>query len=210
MDLAPLLISEQEAAERLAEYEAQIQDERTVEDDAIRMGYRAAKRGMPVISLREAFRVAGNFPPPTPPQYRWAKVGLPRLAIIRADATAKECFCYSDNGDIVFSDQPARTNRGALVGRDTVRVVGAARDADGQPQSMPRGRTIVPSIPPRHRPRRHRIKGFHIIWEVESWTMSPPQDPALVRHVRGDLWAVIAVWDLTAIERMVLFERAAR
>jgi len=34
--------------------------------------------------------------------------------------------------------------------------------------------------------------------------MTPPRDPALIRHIRGDLWAVLAVWDLTELERAVL------
>ena len=34
-----------------------------------------------------------------------------------------------------------------------------------------------------------------------------PRDPALLRHVRGDLWAVLSVWDLTDLERMVLSQR---
>ena len=48
---------------------------------------------------------------------------------------------------------------------------------------------------------------FHILWEVEQWDPTPPVDPALVRHIRGDLWAVIAMWDLTELERAVLAAR---
>jgi hypothetical protein len=38
--------------------------------------------------------------------------------------------------------------------------------------------------------------------------MVAPRDPALLRHVRGDLWAVLATWDLTELERLVLTQRA--
>jgi hypothetical protein len=34
-----------------------------------------------------------------------------------------------------------------------------------------------------------------------------PVDPALLRHIRGDLWAVLAVWNLTDLERYVLSQR---
>jgi hypothetical protein len=48
-----------------------------------------------------------------------------------------------------------------------------------------------------------------VLWEVEEWKRIPPVDPALIRHVRGDLWAVLATWDLTDLERYVLSQRPA-
>jgi len=44
---------------------------------------------------------------------------------------------------------------------------------------------------------------FHILWEAD-WHLDPPQDPALLRRLMGDLWVVLAVWDLTSLERAVL------
>jgi len=201
MDLAPLLISEEEAKERLAQYEAQIEAERTAEDEAIRMGYRAAARGMPVFSLQAAFEAAGQFPA----QGTNSSTGLPRLAIVRADAT--ECRVYADSGDWVFTDILDSVNRGALVGKHSLRVPNGARDEQGRAAYVRGAKTVVPIIPPKHRPRRHRIRGFHIVWEVEKWDPTPPVDPALVRHIRGDLWSVVATWDLTELERRVLFGR---
>ena len=32
----------------------------------------------------------------------------------------------------------------------------------------------------------------------------PPRDPALLRNITGTLYAVLAVWDLTEVERAVL------
>jgi hypothetical protein len=43
---------------------------------------------------------------------------------------------------------------------------------------------------------------------VEAWNEIPARDPALLRHIRGDLWAVLAVWDLTELERAVLGQRS--
>lgn len=68
---------------------------------------------------------------------------------------------------------------------------------------------IVPTIPPRLRPP-HNLSGYHILWEAE-WGQEdvlPPGDPALLRHLGGDLYAVLAVWDLTPLERSVLAGRA--
>jgi hypothetical protein len=52
------------------------------------------------------------------------------------------------------------------------------------------------------------LAALHVLWEVERWELVPPTDPALIRHIRGDLWAVLATWDLTEIERHVLAQRA--
>lgn len=108
----------------------------------------------------------------------------------------------------MFSADRSSRNRGALVGRSTVRVT-----VDGRPpatRSHWRGRTIVPLIPPRYRPRRGRLSSCHLLWEVEAWDLTPPTDPALIRHLRGDLWSVLAVWDLTDLERAVLAQRIHR
>jgi hypothetical protein len=197
MDLAPLGISEEEATAKLAEYERALRQDRTAEDEAIAAGYRAAARGLPVISLQRTI-ASGGF----------HDNGLPRLAVVGAQAI--ECYARWDGSALVFADRDdRRANRGALVGAHSVRVPVAAGDLPGDfRRTWHRGRTLVPLIPPDCRPRPRRLRHCHILWEVEEWTMAPPRDPALLRHVRGDLWAVLAVWDLTELERLVLAQRA--
>lgn len=191
MKLDTIEIDRDEAKARLAEYEESLRHDRNSEDEAIARAYRSAARGLPVIRLSEAIHAGGYF-----------GNGLPRLAIARADAI--RCWVQFDwsqsrgRSSIIYRDEPDATNRGALVGKYTVRV-DVPRD-----RSYDQGSTIVPIIPPRFRPSRWRIRGFHVLWEVEKWTLEPPRDPALVRHVGGDLWSVHAVWDLTELERAVL------
>lgn len=192
------LISPEEATERLAAYEAQLAAERTAEDDAIRAGYSAAARGLPVISLSAAITAGGWFPD-----------GLPRIAVVRADAT--ECWVHTGWGSgpqwqVVYRDQE-RSSGWAAVGRHRVALVLDAPTVETTRRAG--ARTVVPSIPPDVRPRRNRLHRFHILWEVEQWDPTPPVDPALVRHLRGDLWTVHATWDLTDLERAVLSARAS-
>lgn len=187
MELSTIVIPEDEARARLAEYETALREERTAQDEAIAMGYRAAARGLPIIRLSETVAAGGFFDD-----------GLPRIAVVRA--TERECEVHWSGTDLIYSDGVSR-NQGALVGAYTVRVPMGERPSGGRRW---RGRTIVPLIPPRHRPRPRRLKHCHILWEVESWDMIPPRDPALLRHIRGDLWAVLAVWDLSELERAVL------
>lgn len=44
---------------------------------------------------------------------------------------------------------------------------------------------------------------------VPGWQPVPPTDPLLLRHLHGDLYAVLAAWDLTPLERAVLAGRFA-
>jgi hypothetical protein len=196
MDLAPLDISREEATAKLAEYEQALRAERSAEDEAIAAGYRAAARGLPVISLQRAIAAGGFF-----------DNGLPRLAVI--SATATECYARWSGHDLVFADRDdQRANRGALVGAHSVRVPVAGDDLPGDfRRRWQTGHTLVPLIPPKCRPRPRRLRHCHILWEVEQWEMVPARDPALLRHVRGDLWAVLATWDLTDLERLVLTQR---
>lgn len=194
MNLTTIEITEEEAKEKLAEYEAALRVERNVEDQAIAMGYRAAARGLPIIRMTQAVANGGYF-----------DNGLPRIAICPAEAA--ECWVRWSSDDLVFGDEEnaAWRNRGALVGRHTVRV--PMKDSLPTVNRWHRAHTIVPLIPPRHRPKPRRLRHCHILWEVEAWAPVPAKDPALLRHIRGDLWAVLAVWDLTELERYVLSQR---
>ena len=193
MDLGVIEITEEEAEARVKEYEALLSEERSAEDDALLSAYRAAKRGLPVISLSKAFQIGG-----------FHDNGLPKLAIARADA--KECWVeVGSQGKLKFASKEWDRARGALVGQHHVLVDTGVSQPAGVKRW--RGKTIVPLVPPRHRPKRGRIANFHILWEVDEWTPQPPRDPALLRHIRGDLWSVLAVWDLTELERLVLTQR---
>lgn len=208
MELAELHVDPGEARAKLDEYAAQVEAERTAEDRAIAMGYRAAARGLPLISMRETIAMGG-----------YNRHGLPNLAVCPAASAgpdggtemAAECTVRWDGwggNHLIYADRDLwGVNRGALVGKHSVRV-----QADDPPPARTRksaGTTMVPLIPPRFRPKPRRLKHCHILWEVEEWTLVPPRDPALLRHVRGDLWAVLAVWDLTDLERHVLSQRVA-
>lgn len=65
-------------------------------------------------------------------------------------------------------------------------------------------RAMVPLIPPQFRPP-HSLTNYHILWDAEgTWEAEPPVDPFLIKRISGDLFAVLAVWDLTELERSVL------
>lgn len=191
------------AKARLKEYEEMRAEERTREDQAIAAGYRAAARGLPVISLPEVIRAGGRF----------EQSKRPKLAIVSADATVVRVDSVGGGHDVVYSSDPPRPGywwdknpiaRTSIVGRNHVRVNNFTETSE----YFSSAQTIVPMIPPQHRPKRNRLHLFHILWEVEKWDPTPPIDPALLKHIGGDLWAVHAVWALTELERAVLSQRA--
>jgi hypothetical protein len=193
MNLPTIEVTEEEATAKLAEYEEALKHERSAEDEAIAQAYRAAKRGLQVVRLSEAVKTGGFF-----------DTGLPRIAISRADAT--QCVVYWSGDDLVYSED-GRWRHEALVGAHHVRV--PMRDvAIPGVRNWRHGQAPVPLVPPKHRPKRYRLSRCHVLWEVDAWNRVPAKDPALVRHIRGDLWAVLAVWDLTDLERAILGQRS--
>jgi hypothetical protein len=201
MELDTITIDPAEAKTRLAEYREALKTRRNAEDLAMARAYAVAAKGAPIIKLSETIAAGGYHPN-----------GLPRLAVARANTA--ECFVRyylawdetaqrSDQfREIRYSDQPWPNHRHDVsVGLHKVSVV---VPMPAEKARRTEGSAMVPPIPPRFRPKRTRLGAFHVLWEVEEWKLTPPRDPALIRHIGGDVWAVHAVWDLTDLERAVL------
>lgn len=127
--------------------------------------------------------------------------GLPKLAIIRADA--QQCFCtlYSDGSGFMADQQ--WTDRRMAQSRYVKFDKGAFVR---QPQHRTSGVAVVPHIPPDIRPRRG-LQNYHILFEA-VWTKVPPVDPLLLRRIgKGDTWMVVGAWDLTDVERAAMAAR---
>jgi hypothetical protein len=48
------------------------------------------------------------------------------------------------------------------------------------------------------------LEHFHILWEAVWQPHTAPRDPMLLKHLGGVFYAVVAVWDLTELERAAL------
>ncbi|SCK49483.1 hypothetical protein VAR608DRAFT_4929 [Variovorax sp. HW608] len=161
-------------------------------DDEVSRTYHALAQGKVVIRALESMKVAGLD-----------AGGLPRLALVRADA--EHCWLQAESdGSAVFT-----MNQSALH---------AWRDSAYARQriNMPRGSfaftqrkracAIVPTVPLPLRPKRG-LENYHILFEAE-WMPVPPKDPMLLRRVgKADLWIVCAAWDLTEVEQAALAAR---
>lgn len=204
MVLADVSVDVDVAKERVEHYRALRKEERSVEDAAIGRAFAVAARGKQIIMLNESIRAGGLD-----------ELGRPRLAVCRATSTRVECY-IGGSQRILFMDDK-RTQSTWSMHQDVGAQYVSVRWPDREPAASSYRRqetwtAIVPNVPPEYRPpRRHRLSGTtgdplaccHIVWEAE-WSSVAPRDPALIRRIGGDLWEVIATWDLTELERAVI------
>lgn len=204
MNLATITMDPTDAAERAAAY-ADL-EQPNEEQAAIYAGYLAMVAGKQLINLADTIRAGGHD-----------ENGWPRLAAMAAD----QRWCY------LMADQDSRgTARWRFAASQRVDGRTAARNsysftcADvgdvkrcGGWASWEHRRAMVPPVPPDLHPRRFgrrlALRHFVTLWEVPEWEQAPrpPGDPALLRHLAGDLFTVEAVWDLTELEQAVLAGR---
>lgn len=186
--------SHEKYAEARREYEAI--------DRAVMRGYKEIARGNALIKLTDTI-LAGGVEELTWTQDGWRdgktvrsthRALYPKLAVCRADARHVHCSGIRSDGTVTFKAD------GGTRKADTIRLDGLF----GEPEKTAwrDHRAIVPTIPPPFRPQ-HKLSGYHILWEAE-WNLTAPADPALLKHLGGDLYAVLAVWDLTELEQAVL------
>lgn len=192
MQVAELKIDRKEARERYREY----RDNRHYSDQAdaeIKRAYQAIARGRMVIQALESIKQAALN-----------SEGFPKLAIARADTKLAYLRMWSDGSCRMASDRSRLWSGGAADRTfswpsDTFPHI--QRDhKNGEREA------IVPIVPAKLRPAAAQ-KNYHILWEAE-WTRIVPRDPLLLRRLgKGDLWLVLAHWDLTEVERAALATR---
>ena len=206
-----------QAREKVAEYLKSVRERHSEEDAQILRGYRALAQGHAVIDLPKCIRLGGEFT-------EGFQAGLPRLAVATASHDWVWVERYQD-GHVNFLPGVRGAWRGSphrisnQRRKDVYRMPAGTMSVDtAQPQTSRATnytypwagsmRAMVPHVPPALRPR-HSLDGYAVLFEVEEWAPDPdaPRDPALLKHIGGDLYAVVATWDLTELERLVLAGR---
>lgn len=196
MELAPIEMPRQEARQAFLEYRRAVRERHNAEDEMIMRGYRALSQGKQVINLLDVMKGAGAD-----------DKGRPKLAVARADLKRVGLQRWPGGGFTFDMPEKLQQSRSAhrvsfptgTLPRETL----IGRRWDGSTGTLTRldAEAIVPSIPPQLRPAT-ALSNYHILWEAE-WR-AVPADPALLKHVGGWLYAVLAVWDLTPLEQAVL------
>jgi hypothetical protein len=197
MNVATITMDPAEARERLAEYAGILRRRADAEYEQIRAGLAAMARGEALVDVADAIRTV----------VRDAK-DRPRLAIARADRKQVRFDWWP--GDTASFRTRWSWGRGRASETMEVRLnMGASSPHN------PTGYALVPIVPPAGLRLCGGFSGLRqhfVLWEVERWADSPiasrpDRDPYLLRHVAGDLYAVIYEWDLTELERAVMAGR---
>jgi hypothetical protein len=179
---------------------------RQVDEQTMR-AYRALAQGKQLIRLAETIAAGGVEFKTTKAWSGTYEVALPRLAVVRADARRCHTQGVDSDGMVSFSagvpDRYGYSPSKSKLNRVTLPDGTFPEDERSKRRNLPTHHiAVVPTIPPPLRPP-HNLSGYRILWEAD-WTEQVPVDPALLKHVGGDLYAVVAVWNLSELERAVL------
>jgi hypothetical protein len=203
-------LNKDDALAKFNEYKAALRVSRSQHDRMMKAVFGALSEGLGVINPRAAILKAGVEP-----------INFhPKLAISRADRETVFFRRGHWQNQAFFSSSErfflANPNKGAQTKRDQFAfgVGELQRVADGEqwknPLYLETVKATVPIIPPEHRPQAGALGDYSILWEVEKWEALPrpqraPGDPMLLKPLaQTGLYAVMAHWDLTEIEKMVL------
>lgn len=178
-------------------------------DTELARAYKQLAGGVTLLRLSETL-LAGGLVTRTDDWGDANSVGLPNLAVARADSRRVYTNGVQRDGTITFSCALTPNWRQLSEARENIiRVDSVFGEGDFKTrQTNVIWSALTPPVPPRYRPER--LGGYHVLFEVEDWQREPQPpggDPALLKHVGGDLWAVVATWDLSPLEAAVLGQR---
>lgn len=191
MDLHTITLPQNEARLRFLDYRRAVHARHREEDITLMKGYRQLSIGKRVLSATETIRAGGFNADRTP-----------KLALCRADADRCALTVDAEGTVGMRMSDVSRYGRAAAgkrfhFGHLAPRVAWNAEDR------FVEATAIVPIVPPQLRPV-HALDVYHILWEAEWSIRRAPKDPALLKHIAGDLFVVLVTWDLTELERAVL------
>lgn len=210
MELQTIEMERPKAREKFLEYRQAVRRRHVEEDVEIMRGYRQLANGRQLIELSRTLRAGGVTTRNGGGTWRNNRYVLPRLAIARADEPGVFCQGIGADGGMTFfwndrlNPQATAKNIRLPAGTwDLREVEDVANIATAYWRNC--WEAQVPHVPPSLRPERG-LAGYHILWEA-TWSQRiprPARDPALLKRIGGDLYAVVAIWDLTDLERAVL------
>lgn len=205
MNVEQITMDPAEARAKLKAYRSQLHRDIDGQYATAAAAYQALAKGTPLIELTAAIRSGG-----------FDERMRPRLAIARADRKEVRFAWDPRSPQATFSTAiPGRRFGPSMVVRvDMGRRHGLIRQTvHGAWGHYIEAWAQVPMIPADVLPATGQRRDWHILWEVDHWSdrpqvMVPSRDPLLLKHVGGDLWAVLAHWELTDLELAILRQAA--
>ncbi|QNN23545.1 hypothetical protein HED60_15090 [Planctomycetales bacterium ZRK34] len=205
MNVATIQMPKEDAAAKLKDYRSQVHRRADDEYQQCAEAYAALAKGTPLIRLSDAI---ANAP--------MDDKGRPKLAICRADRRHVTMMWRRHETRIQFVASDTTWVHPNVAKSSTLNIfvdVRRTRVLENNDDFRLDGHAIVPMIPADVRETvQFAPRECFILWEVEQWadrplTARPDIDPFLLRHVGGDLYAVLAAWELTEVERAVMAGR---
>jgi hypothetical protein len=199
MNVATITMEPDQAREKLRAYRASKHKDAEEQYRQCAAGYEALAKGTPLLNLADVFR-----------DVALDEKCRPKLAIAAADQSQVR-FRWDATTQAVFSTgfknwnlRHERYVRFVEMGRRHGR-----RSSNDKWDVTVEAFALVPLVPADVRPRVGQLKDLFVLWEVENWSdteigAKAPVDPMLLKHIGGALYAVLAEWDLTPLERAVL------
>lgn len=204
MDVQHVEIDRDKARELYREYKKAAHYSKPL-DREIQRGYQLLAQGRLIIRALESVKSAGV-------KLEGADAGFPKLALCRADAFSCSIEIEPSGAGVMHaSDTTPRSRRrwgGTLDVYQSRSVFTFPAGSFVAPDKHRRwrGQALVPTPPLNLRPKRG-LASYHVLWEAE-WTKIVPHDPMLLRRLGiSDMWVVVAMWELTAIEKVALATR---
>lgn len=190
MNVATITMPQNTARAKYLEYRRAVRANPQANDEILMRGYREIARGRKVLDLSSVLPAAG-----------FCSRGLPRLAVSRADAKRVRCHFNGRQRGPGLTIEPMGVPANV---RSSTRVFffPHAHFSQWPVQHPYEALALVPMIPPDIRPA-DSLENYHILWEAE-WSAKAPVDPLLLKHISGPLFAILAQWDLTDLERAVM------
>lgn len=189
MDVTEISMSRKEALARWREYNAAAKKTRDRVYRDMKKTYGQLRLGRKVIDILDVFERTGVN-----------ARHEPRLGITRAGNRDAVCRITKDGECVFYSGEVRWKKRASDV---------SVRFSEIPDSIVPNQwgcidlRAPVPVIPPQFLPDR-LTDDYYVLWEVHEWKPVPPVDPMLLRRISPNIFVVVAQWDLTPIERMVM------
>ncbi len=206
METTLIQMDKEEAKIHLQDYRDALRLRHDDEYEAAAAAYAELAKGTPLIDVRAAIVQGGFFDDMRP-----------RLALARADRRQVRFSWPSTRTEAIYD---ASSPNAGWAGPTLIISVEMGRHHERRGTHRYgltlNGFALIPMVPAHVRIDagliRSNLRRYFILWEVEQWAESrmraePDRDPMLLKHIAGDLYAVVAEWDLTDIERLVMTAR---
>lgn len=197
MDIATVSMPENEAEEVYRQYLKVVKTRKEKYLEDLKKVYHALKEGKKIIDIYEAFKKTGI-----------KEDGNPKLAISPANERTV-VFVKEAGGAGLFTENGRWVNEKVVDVRLPSQTFPEweTEKVEGRSWENIKDEKIVTNVPliPAHLIPEGRLENYHILWEVDEWReIAKAVDPFLLKRINANTFIVLAAWDLTEVEQIVM------